>query len=337
MQNIDLKDYDFHLPKELIAQQPIRPRNLSRLMIVNADGVEHRRFKDILSYFREGDVLVLNNTKVLPNKIYGKKSTGASANMIVEEKCSNSKYYRCRVQSRNPIIGTKYNFPGSLVAEIMNKEGDIFFVQFNKDPVPVLKKYGKLPTPNYVKGELRRKDHYQTTFSKEEGSLAAPTSGLHFTRSMLEALKSKGVRVCYVTLHISFGTFKPIDESKSVLEHKMDKEYYVVSKRTADVINDRKGRLIVCGTTSFKALESCSDKNGVVVPKSEYSDIFIYPGRKFHIEPDMMITNFHLPKSTLVLFVSAYFGKDRVLNAYNEAVREEYRFFSLGDATLFVK
>lgn len=338
MPKLDLNDYDYNLPKRLIAQEPVRPRNRSKLMVINGKNLEHKRFKNIVDYFEKGDVLVLNNTKVLPNKIYGEKSTGAKANLIVEGKEGQSGfYYKCRLQSRNPIIGTKYNFSGALQAEVMGKEGDVFIIRFNKDPVPVLKKYGKLPTPNYVKGDLKRKDHYQTTFSKEEGSLAAPTSGLHFTKSMLEDLKEKGVKICYVTLHISFGTFKPIDESKDISKHKMDKEFYSVTKKTADVINLRKGRLVVCGTTSFKTLESCTNSKGEVVPKSEYSDIFIYPGRKFHINPDMMITNFHLPKSTLILFVSAYFGKDVVLNAYNEAVRKEYRFFSLGDATLFIR
>jgi len=332
---MNLKEYDYHLPKSLIAQEPVRPRNSSRLMVIKGTKLEHLHFRDIIQFFKKDDVLVLNDTKVLANKLYGKKTSGSPANIIIEHK--EGELYKCRIESRNPKLGTVFLFPSGLKGILVKMDNGTYWLSFNKSPISVLKKYGKLPAPNYVKSELKRNDHYQTTYAKKDGSLAAPTSGLHFTRKMLDTLRKIGVKIVYVTLHISFGTFTPIDEEKPISEHKMEKESYEVSKDTADKINDRKGRLVVCGTTAFKTLESAADNTGQIKHGKSVSNLFIYPGHNFNIKPDMMITNFHFPKSTLILFVSAYFGRDIVLNAYQEAVRRKYRFYSLGDATLFIK
>lgn len=331
---INLEDYSYHLPKKLIAQEPVRPRDASRLMVVRGNELEHLIFKDIVDYFKPGDVLVLNNTKVVANKLQGKKLTGAEASVVIEGK--ENGLYKARVETRNPQIGLMLSFPGELLAEVRDRKDDVFFLKFNKSPEPVLREFGELPTPGYIRRPLERDEEYQTEFSRNDGSLAAPTSGLHFTKELIGKLKQKGVKICFVTLHISFGTFKKIDESKPVEENRTELEYYWIPKETADCVNKRDGRLVVCGTTVFKALESAQEK-GQVIAGENYSDLFIYSGHEFKVKPDMMITNFHLPKSSLLLFVSAYFGRKTVLDAYREAVEKEYRFFSLGDACLFIK
>lgn len=325
----NLSDYSYHLPKKLIAQEPVTPKDASRLMVIQGNNYEHLVFRDITKYFREGDVLVVNNTKVLANKLRGKRSTGSCASVVIEKEYNG--LYRCRVEANNPRQGTNLYFPAGLEAQIYQREDDIFWLTFNKSPWPVLEKYGELPLPNYIRRPLSDNSGYQTEFSSEHGSFAAPTSGLHFTNELLRRLENIGVKVSYITLHISFGTFKPIDGSVQ----KTENEYYFIPEQTAEAVNKRKGRLIVCGTTVFKCLES-SIKNDLVLPGEGSSDLFICPGHNFKLKPDMMITNFHLPKSSLILFVSAYFGRDTVINAYKEAVRKEYRFFSLGDACLFI-
>lgn len=328
-----LEDFDYNLPNELIAQEPSVPRDSSRMMVIKGREIQHKKFHDVLDYLKKDDVLVLNNSKVLPNLLSGKKSSGSPAEIVIEEK--EGALYRARVRTRSPRINTVLEFPDGLRAVIKDVKKDLFWLEFNKEPEDVLSQHGKLPVPFYVKKPLQDQELYQTEFASYSGSLAAPTSGLHFTESLLDEITKKGVKIVYVTLHISFGTFSDI--RGAIENHKMDPESFSISAETADVINKRKKRLIVCGTTSFKALESASDENGIVKECSLLSDIFIYPGYEFKIKPDMMITNFHLPKSTLILFVSAYFGKDIVLNAYREAVKEKYRFFSLGDATLFIR
>jgi S-adenosylmethionine:tRNA ribosyltransferase-isomerase len=367
-----LNDYSYTLPTELIAQKPVVPRDTSKLLVVRipkedtserSEGqnpvLEHKHFGDILDYLQKDDVLVLNNTKVMPNKIYGKKETGAKASIIIEgkkeadrkkadgmEHAKDHPIYKCRIEANNPKIGNILLFDHNLKAEITGQDKDYFFVKFSEtDMDKFLKKYGKLPTPSYVKKMLEDDSGYQTEYAKKDGSLAAPTSGLHFTKDLLDKIEKKGVKIVYVTLHISFGTFARIDEKKPISEHKMSPEYYEISKETADAINNRKGRLVICGTTAFKSLESAAEESKDekrivktrIMPKREWSELFIYPGHKFKVKPDLMITNFHLPKSTLILLVSAYFGKENILYAYNEAVKERYRFFSLGDSTLFIR
>jgi len=321
--------YSYFLPKKLIAQAPARPRDSSKLLHIKGKELEHLHFRDIDRFFSKGDVLVLNDTKVLANKLVGYKKTGSPAEIIVEGK--EKSMYRCRIKTRNPKPGMCLEFPG-VNAVIKIQDDDVFWVKFDRPLEPVLKKYGQLPQPTYVE-KLKRKDHYQTVIARQKGSLAAPTSALHFTKSLLQKLRKKGVKIVTVTLHISFGTFKPI--RTAVEEHKMDKEVFEVSRETADAVNNRTGKLVVCGTTSFKALESAADVKGIVHPIKAASELFIYPGHKFRIKPDMMITNFHFPKSTLILFVAAYFGKDTVLDAYRTAVKKKYRFYSLGDSCLF--
>ncbi len=330
---VELEEFDYYLPRELIAQEPIRPRDSSKLMVIKKKEIEHRSFREIYNFLEKDDVLVLNNTKVLPNRLVGEKSTGSKAEIIIEEKEEN--LYRARVVFRGKKLGAVLNFPDGLVAKVKHRKNDIFWLEFNKSPEETLEKWGKMPIPYYVKKPIQDQSLYQTEFASDNGSLAAPTSGFHFTGELLGKIKDIGVKIVYVTLHISFGTFSDI--KGPVEKHKMEKESYIVPQETAVAINNRKNRLIVCGTTSFKAIESASDSSGLVHPNASRSGLFIYPGYKFRIKPDMMITNFHLPKSTLILFVSAYFGKDVVLNAYNEAVKEKYRFFSFGDATLFYR
>jgi S-adenosylmethionine:tRNA ribosyltransferase-isomerase len=324
-----IEEFDFSLPKGLIAQRPARPRDKSRLLVIKGKNLEHLQFKYVTGYFKPGDVLVINDSKVLPNKLSGKKVSGSPAQIIVCE--SDGKNCRAQVICKNPHVGTMLDFHGHL-AEITGQEDDVFWLRFDGPVERILKKHGELPQPQYVK-ELKRRDHYQTIYAKQEGSLAAPTSGLHFTPKVLQSLKKKGVLIVKVTLHISFGTFRPI--RTKVEDHKMDPETYIISKAAADTINNRKGRLVVCGTTVFKALESSAEA-GRIKPGKASSSLFIYPGHKFKVRPDMMITNFHFPKSTLILFVAAYFGRDIVMHAYEEAVRRKYRFYSLGDACLFI-
>jgi len=317
----------FELPRELIAQVPARPRDSSRLLHIHGMELEHLHFRDIVKFFRQGDVLVLNNSKVVPNKLIGRKTTGSAAEIIVEGKEDN--LFVCRVKTKNPHVGTELEFFG-VRCKIVKQEDDLFWLEGELDNV--LKEHGELPQPEYIE-KLEKDDHYQTVFGKEDGSLAAPTSGLHFTQELLDQIKDIGVEIVYVTLHISFGTFRPIRTAIEV--HKMDPEVYEISQEAADKINNRKGRLFVCGTTSFKALESSADEQGLVYAGRNSSDLFIYPGHKFRIKPDFMITNFHFPNSTLILFVSAYFGEEVIKNAYSAAIEKKYRFYSLGDACLF--
>jgi S-adenosylmethionine:tRNA ribosyltransferase-isomerase len=338
MQNINLNDYDYKLPKELIANKAIIPKDNSKLLVIDNLKLKHHKFYEIIDYFKKDDILILNNTKVLKNKLYGKKTTGANIDLIIEncEDFKQNKYW-CRVQTNYPKIDTIILFENKLTAKIIGRKKDLFLIEFNKSPKSTLKKFGKLPNPNYIKKQIENENEYQTTYAKNKGSFAAPTSGLHFTKELLTKIKNKGVKIAYITLHISFGTFKPIKEDIPINEHKMDIENYFIPKKTAFLVNNRKGRIIACGTTVFKALESSCDKNGIIKEGYNKSNLFIYPGYKFNFKPDLMITNFHLPKSTLILFISAYFGKDIVLNAYKNAVKEKYRFFSLGDSCLFVK
>ena len=328
MHNINLDDFNYNLPDELIAQRLAVPRDSSRLMILQKNNKEdkilHKRFFDIIDFLKKSDVLVMNNTMVDNAKLIGKKSTGSSAEIVLMKKISDLEY-EVRIKTKNPMVGNIIILKSSSCEIIDQKTIDTFIVRLSSSKVL---EDAILPTPPYIKRKLSDKE-YQTVYSKIKGSLAAPTAGLHFTKELLEKIKRKGVKIVFVTLHVSYGTFKNID--LEIENHVMDPEYFEITKDAADAINNRKGRLIAVGTTTLKTLES-SSKNGKILPSKKYSELFIYPGHKFNSGTDVLITNFHLPKSTLMLLVCAYAEQDRIMSAYKEAISKKYRFFSLGDA-----
>ncbi|MFZ3383484.1 MAG: tRNA preQ1(34) S-adenosylmethionine ribosyltransferase-isomerase QueA [Candidatus Methanoperedens sp.] len=332
-----LCEFDYHLPKELIAQSPIEPRDASKLMVVR-ETIEHRFFSDALDYFEAGDTLVLNDSRVIPAKLMGKKSTGGHVEALVVSK--NDAGYECMIRGKNIHEGTKLKF-GELEATVLRilerPNTNRYLVNFNcNGNLPdILEKIGEAPLPPYIKQKLDNKNRYQTVYSKEKGSIAAPTAGLHFTNELLERIKEKGVNIAYVTLHVSLGTFTPV-KAQDIEYHIMEPEYISVRKENADIINGTPGKLIAAGTTTVKALESsCID--GKIVEKEGFSELFIYPAYQFNSKIDAMITNFHLPKSTLLMLVSAFAGRERLMEAYNEAISHSYRFYSFGDAMLVFK
>ena len=332
-------EFDYELPEELIAQTPIEKRDESRLMVLDREkkSIEHRKFKDIVEYLRPGDVLVRNNTKVIPARIYGKKETGANVEFLLLNNIEGN-IWECIVRPGNKLhVGTKVIFGDDLLkAEILEiMEGGTRKVKFIYNGIfnEILDKIGLMPLPPYIHEELKEKDRYQTVYAKYEGSAAAPTAGLHFTEELFETLKKKGVEIANVTLHVGIGTFRPVKE-ENVEEHKMHYEHFYIKKEDVEKINKAKKegrRVIAVGTTSCRVLESIADENGFVKETEEDTGIFIYPGYKFKCI-DGLITNFHLPQSTLLMLVSALAGKDYIMKAYKEAVKEKYRFFSFGDA-----
>ena len=334
-----VSDFDYELPEELIAQTPIEKRDESRLMVLDREKqtIEHRKFKNIIEYLKPGDVLVRNNTKVIPARIYGKKETGANVEFLLLHNIEGD-IWECIVRPGNKLhIGTKVIFgDGLLKAEILEiMEGGTRKVKFYYDGIfnEILDKIGLMPLPPYIHEELKEKDRYQTVYAKYEGSAAAPTAGLHFTEELFEDLRKKGVEIANVTLHVGIGTFRPVKE-ETVEEHKMHTEHFYIKKEDVEKINNAKKegrRVIAVGTTSCRVLESIADENGFVKETEEDTGIFIYPGYKFKCI-DGLITNFHLPQSTLLMLVSALAGKDYIMRAYKEAVKEKYRFFSFGDA-----
>ena len=337
---MDVKDFYYDLPEELIAQTPIEKRDESRLMILNKkdETIEHKTFKDILEYLQPGDVLVRNNTKVIPARLYGKKETGANIEFLLLNNIEGD-IWESIVRPGNKLhIGTKVIFgDGLLEAEVLDiMEGGTRKVKFKYEGIfnEILDKIGLMPLPPYIHEELKQKDRYQTVYAKYEGSAAAPTAGLHFTPELLEKIKDKGVEIANVTLHVGIGTFRPVKVEK-VEEHHMHSEHFYIKEEDAEIINKAKKegrRVIAIGTTSCRVLESIADeKTGMVKPQESDTQIFIYPGYKFKCI-DGLITNFHLPESTLLMLVSALAGKDYIMKAYNEAVKERYRFFSFGDA-----
>lgn len=331
---MQLSDFDYDLPKELIAQEPLEQRDQSRLMVVKGDDIEHRQFQDILDYFKKDDVLVLNDTKVEPVKLSGQKSTGAKAEFIISKHLEGNRYM-CQITSNKVRKGNVFEFDKGLTATVTSDSNDFEFeVEFNKDPKPVLEEIGDMPLPPYIKKPSSR-DQYQTVYAKHKGSIAAPTAGFHFTPTLLRDLEQKGVKIVYVTLHVSYGTFLPVKED-DIRKHNMHEEWYTISKETADAINNRQKRLIIVGTTALRALESATDDLGILQPKTDTTDIFIYPGYEFKLRPDMMITNFHLPKSTLIMLISALIGLEKIMHAYKVAVENKYRFYSFGDAMLLI-
>jgi S-adenosylmethionine:tRNA ribosyltransferase-isomerase len=332
---MDLNQFDYELPKELIAQHAIVPKDHSRLMVLNGDRIEHRHFYDLIDYLNKYDVLVINETKVSKARISGRKATGSPVDIILTRKLSATRY-ECRIKGNRIHLGDIYLFPDKISCEVIGRANDLFTVEFNKPlSKKLMDKDFELPTPPYVKQKLKSDSEYQTVYSKQEGSLAAPTAGLHFTPALLKKIEAKGVKIAKICLHVDFGTFLPV--KGRVEEHHMHEEWFEVTKKAADTINNRKGRLILVGTTSVRTLESAADPHGKIIPQKSKTSIFIYPGYQFKNRIDALITNFHLPKSTLLLLVSAYYGKEAILKAYREAIKQKYRFYSLGDAMLLIK
>ena len=336
---MDVKEFNYELPEELIAQVPIKQRDQSRLMVLDRKNktIEHKIFKDILDYLQPGDCLVRNNTKVLPARIYGKKETGANVEFLLLNNIEGD-IWESIVRPGNKLhVGTKVIFgDGLLEAEILEvMEGGTRKVKFTYEGIfnEILDAIGLMPLPPYIHEELKEKDRYQTVYAKYQGSAAAPTAGLHFTEELLEQIKKKGVEIANVTLHVGIGTFRPV-KVDTIEEHHMHSEHYYIKEEDAEKINTTKrngGRIISVGTTSCRVLESIADSNGFVKEIEGDTSIFIYPGYQFKCI-DGLITNFHLPESTLLMLVSALAGKDYIMEAYKEAVKEKYRFFSFGDA-----
>ncbi len=332
-------DFYYDLPQELIAQTPIEPRNASRLMVLNKTTGEltHKIFKDLPDYLKEGDCLVLNDTRVLPARLYGTRiDTGAVVEFVLLKQKDLLTWEVLAGPGKKAKTGYKFKFSDELSCEVIDVLDDgNRIVKFICDGefFSVLDKVGQMPLPPYIKEKLDNRERYQTVYSRELGSAAAPTAGLHFTKEMLEDLKSRGVKIAYVTLHVGLGTFRPV-KVDDITKHRMHTEHYSISPETAKIINDTKksgGRVICVGTTSCRTVESAMQKYGEIIPCSDDTGIFIYPGYEFKCM-DALITNFHLPESTLIMLVSAFAGYDNTMNAYKEAVKGKYRFFSFGDA-----
>lgn len=337
-------DFYYDLPQELIAQTPMVPRDMSRLMVIdkNTGEVEHKIFKDLIDYLKPGDCLILNDTRVIPARIYGvKKETGAVVEFLLLKQSENNVWECLCKPGKRAKIGTEFVFGDGIVeCEVVDITDDgnrkVQFKCDSKEIYTILDKIGKMPLPPYITEELQNGELYQTVYSKELGSAAAPTAGLHFTEEMLKRIEDKGIKIGYVTLHVGLGTFRPV-KVDDVKNHKMHSEHYHISKETADLINDTKkngGRVIAVGTTSTRTLESVATKNGCICEDEDDTSIFIYPGYEFKCI-DGLVTNFHLPESTLIMLISAFAGYDNVMNAYKIAVKEKYRFFSFGDACFF--
>lgn len=341
---MNVSDFDYELPEELIAQEPLEKRSESRLMVLDKETgkVTHKHFYDISEYINEGDCLVINNTRVIPARLYGSKEGTNAAIEILLLKRIDANTWECLTRpGKKARVGARIIFgEGILVGEIVDivEEGNRL-IRFEYDGIfeEILDKLGEMPLPPYITHKLKDKNRYQTVYAKYDGSAAAPTAGLHFTPELIQELRDKGIKIAEVTLHVGLGTFRPV-KVENVLEHHMHSEYYEINKEACDIINSTKesgGRVISVGTTSTRTIESAADENGYLTPKKGNTDIFIYPGYEFKVI-DSLITNFHLPESTLIMLVSALAGRENVLSAYEEAVKEKYRFFSFGDAMLIM-
>ena len=337
-------DFYYDLPKELIAQDPLEDRSASRLMHLNKETgeYEHGHFRDILKYLKPGDCLVINDTKVIPARLYGSKvGTDAAIEILLLKRRENDIWETLVKPGKKCKVGTVISFgDGILTGEVVDivDEGNRL-IQFHYDGIfeEILDQLGEMPLPPYITHKLKDKNRYQTVYAKNDGSAAAPTAGLHFTKELLEQVKAKGVNIAHVTLHVGLGTFRPV-KVDDVEQHHMHSEFYMVEEDQAKLINDTKkqgGRVISVGTTSCRTLESATDENGILRAGSGWTEIFIYPGYRFKMI-DGLITNFHLPESTLMMLVSALAGKEHIMAAYEEAVRQKYRFFSFGDAMLIL-
>ena len=332
-------DFWYDLPEELIAQTPLQQRDASRLLVLDrtTGETEHRHFYDILEYLKPGDCLVMNDSRVLPARLLGNRPTGGAAELLLLKDLGDKKWECLAKPGRKLQVGQQVIFgDGQLTATITDVLPDgNRVVEFHYEGIflEVLEQLGKMPLPPYIKAELQDQERYQTVYSREVGSAAAPTAGLHFTKELLKAAEEKGVKTAFVTLHVGLGTFRPV-KADEISDHHMHSELCMLSKETAEILNQTRsagGRIICVGTTSCRTLESLVNENGSFCEKSKWTEIFIFPGYKFKAM-DGLITNFHLPESTLVMLVSAFAGRENVLNAYAQAVQERYRFFSFGDA-----
>ena len=335
-------DFDFYLPEELIAQHPLEKRDYSKLMVLDKETgkIEHKHVYNVIEYLNPGDTLVLNNTRVMPARLIGEKAeSGGKIEFLLLKRIEGDKWECLAKPGKRAKIGTEFVFgKGKLKCKVVDivEEGNRI-IEFSYDGIfeQVLDELGEMPLPPYITERLDDRERYQTVYSKEQGSAAAPTAGLHFTKELLEEVKKKGVNIAYVTLHVGLGTFRPV-KVDDVNEHVMHSEFYNLEEEDAKIINDTKKRgnkIISVGTTSTRTLETIGDENGFVKAQSGWTNIFIYPGYEFKVV-DKLITNFHLPESTLIMLVSALSGKEKVMNAYNEAVKERYRFFSFGDSMI---
>lgn len=334
-------DFYFDLPKELIAQTPSERRDHSRMMVIGKSSgkIEHKHFYDITDYLREGDCLVLNNSRVLPARLYGiKKGTGAKVEFLLLNNRGNDEWECITGPGKRAKVGTEFEFNDGVLKCIVKEvlENGNRIVKFSYDGIflEILEKIGEMPLPHYITHKLEDKERYQTVYAENNGSAAAPTAGLHYTPELLDKLKNKGVKIAYITLHVGIGTFRPV-KAENIEDHNMHFENYSISPEAANLINSTKkagGRIICTGTTCCRTLESASDENGFVKASADSTNIFIYPGYKFKCI-DCLITNFHLPESTLIMLVSAFCGRENTLNAYQKAIEEKYHFFSFGDAT----
>ncbi len=341
---MNVKDFDYELPQELIAQDPLEDRSSSRLMVLDKQtgAVEHHIFKEITNYLKPGDCLVINNTKVIPARLFGvKQGTEAKIELLLLKRRENDIWETLVKPGKKAKPGTVVSFgDGLLTGEIVDVvEDGNRLIQFHYEGIfeEILDKLGQMPLPPYITHQLEDKNRYQTVYAKYDGSAAAPTAGLHFTPELLDQIRSMGVTIAEVTLHVGLGTFRPV-KVENVQEHHMHSEFYRIEQEEADKINEAKRsghRVISVGTTSTRTLESAADENGYLTAKSGWTDIFIYPGYHFKVI-DGLITNFHLPQSTLVMLVSALAGREHILAAYRTAVKEKYRFFSFGDAMLII-
>ncbi len=339
---MNIKDFYYDLPQEMIAQTPLEDRTASKLMVLSRETneISHKHFYDIVDHLNEGDCLVMNNTRVIPARLYGvKEGSGGKIEFLLLKRLDINTWEIILRPGKKAKVGSRFVFgDGILKAEVIDVlEDGNRIVRFEFDGIweEILDKLGEMPLPPYIKEKLKDKNRYQTVYSKIDGSAAAPTAGLHFTNELLEKIKKKGVKVAFVTLHVGLGTFRPVS-TETIEDHHMHSEYYEISEETAKIINETRengGRIVAVGTTSVRTLESVAKDDGTIVPLSGNTQIFIYPGYKFKTV-DALITNFHLPESTLLMLISALYDREHIMSAYDVAIKENYRFFSFGDAML---
>ncbi|MCY1617056.1 tRNA preQ1(34) S-adenosylmethionine ribosyltransferase-isomerase QueA [Staphylococcus pettenkoferi] len=341
---MNIEEFDYDLPESLIAQTPLKHRDQSRLLVMGRESgkTTHQHFADVIDYFKEGDTLVLNDTRVMPARLFGiKEETGAKVEMLMLTHLEDNDWEVLLKPAKRIKVGQRLSFgDGKIVAECiqeLDQGGRIMRLHYEGILQERLDELGEMPLPPYIKERLDDPDRYQTVYAKESGSAAAPTAGLHFTDELLEAIRAKGIRIAFITLHVGLGTFRPVSVD-NIDDHEMHSEYYQISENTAQLLNETRrkgGRIISVGTTTTRTLETVRSQHDQFVATSGWTDIFIYPGYEFKAI-DGLITNFHLPKSTLVMLVSAFSTRENVLNAYREAVERQYRFFSFGDAMLII-
>ncbi len=341
-----LEEFNYNLPEELIAQVPAQKREMSKMLVLNRlnKSMEHKHFSDITDYLDENDLLVLNNTKVIPARLYAKKDTGALIEIFLVRETEKNKWIALIKPSKRVKEGLILKISNELSVEVLKKDDDKWVIEllYEGNIFEILDKVGHIPLPPYIERKMTDEEYknldferYQTVYAKKEGAVAAPTAGLHFTEEILKKLEEKGTKHCFITLNVGLGTFKPV-KCQDITEHKMDSELFEITPDTAKVINEalqNKKRIVAVGTTSVRTLETVMQKYGKIIPVKDTSELFIYPGYKFKII-DSLITNFHLPKSTLLMLVSAFAGKDYIFKAYNEAIVNKYRFYSYGDCML---